>query len=196
MGILSNLKKVLTKEEVNLKHVNSRTTEASSSIPKPTSMVAPPPLPRELKFSTFKQKINALLHFSLESLDVIGNWEPQIHIDGTPMKVKVCHLSTMVLGMFDVVVVAKLENGTTYYDFLSKKYAPNAILINFIRSCYETYGDDKYGKGVCTQRDTEPLKSGNFSRNWDNIDILQTKRADSYSLVIAMRITITEPEIN
>lgn len=177
MSILNKLRKASNNGEASI--------EVSPSISKPPPFVAPPPIP-------FEEKINALLHFSLESLGENGRWDSQTYIDGTQMKVKEFYLSTMVLGMFDMVVVAKLENGTTYYDFLSKKYAPNAHLIDFIQRCYTSFGCDKYGKGVCTQRDTEPLKRGDFSRNWDNIDILQTKRAGSYSLVIAMRITLTD----
>lgn len=143
---------------------------------------------------TFCEKVNGLLVNAMPELSSNDGWLDQTHIDGTQMKVKGVALSPLVLGMFDIVVVAKLLNGTIYYDFLSKKYAPNPKLRSFIQTCTSLFGMDKNGKGWCSQADVEPLKTGHFSRNWENVNILQTKREDWFSLVIAMRITIT-PEL-
>lgn len=137
------------------------------------------------------QRICFALRRDLDSFNGGDGWEQQTYIDGSPMLVKGISLSPMALGMFDLVVVAKLQDGTIHYDFLSKKYAPNEDLINFITKCFVMFGRDKNGLDVCLPADTESLKSGHFRRNWDNVNILQSKRADCPYITIAMRITIT-----
>lgn len=143
-----------------------------------------------VRYSKLWHLIESLIQQILPALNSPEGWSQQSYIDGTPMQVKGVNLSPNILGMFDLVVVARLSNGETHLDFLSKKYAPNELLRQFIKTCTSLIGDDKYGNGWCCQEDVDPLKRGGFCRSWDNINILQTKRADWLSLVIAMRITV------
>lgn len=144
----------------------------------------------DTKPMSIEDELSRLLKIDINSLTNGGEWQEQTYIDGSPMNVKAMPFSQMVLGIFDLAVIAKLQDGTIYIDFLSKKYAPNVGLMNFIKVWTSKYGLDTNGHGECTQAEVAALRSGSFSRVWENVAILQTKREGIISLVMAMRITL------
>lgn len=184
MGLFNIFKKKAVEPELELEQ-DVQVQPVQSELSTTEQTIIEPPT------QSVYQKICFALRHNLELLNGGDGWVEQTYIDGTPMLVKGISLSPMVLDMFDLVVVAKLQDGTIHYDFLSKKYAPNEALINFITKCFVMFGKDKNGLDVCLPSDTEALKSGYFRRNWGNVNILQSKRADCPYITIAMRITIT-----
>lgn len=115
--------------------------------------------------------------------------------DGTHILVHGLDLVPMVMDMFDIVVVAKMPDGSIVYDFISKKYAPSKEMIDIIAKLYRTHGPDKYGQGACTPVDTIRLKEGKFGRHWKNVDILQVPRAGCIGRTMAMRITVPKEDV-
>ena len=110
--------------------------------------------------------------------------------------VKVVEFSSPQMGMFNTLNVNKLPDGTIWLDFLSKKYAPNATLMQFMKYCTDKWGLDSKQQGYPTQNDTTLLREGRFGRYWQNVKIIQCKLDNHISLTIILRIIIDNQEMS
>lgn len=100
------------------------------------------------------------------------------------------------MGMFYKLNITKLPDGTVWLDFISKKYAPNRNLMDFMAYCTDRWGLDSNSQGYPCDKDTELLKSGYFGRYWPNVKILQCKVENHLSLSIILRIIIDNEDMS
>lgn len=130
-----------------------------------------------------------------------GDFVPT-QIEGAPNQgmldvlVKQVEFAQPQMGMFDSLIVTKKNDDSVWLEFLSKKYAPNKKLMDFMAYCTDKWGLDSEQQGYPSPNDTDRLERGYFRRIWPNIAIYQTKRDGCFSLTITLIIIINNPDMS
>lgn len=138
----------------------------------------------------------AFLDIDLEKIVSDEGLEGVVLDDIGPAMHKKVSFDDKPMGMFHMVYVTKLPDGTKWLDFHSDKYAPSKEMMDFMVYCTDTYGLDNKDQGYPSQNDMSLLKNGKFGRYWEHIKILQIKRPENISLTISMRIIINNQDMS